>query len=558
MITRAQLIIQFTRKNWLLVAATLICAVLGAFLSVLLPLSIGKFYETALHENSLKGRLFDMLPVVIETNRAYFLFLGVLVLAASIFLFTEKYLAGVIGEKFSRSIRELAFLSQLKQPLPVFNSKPTGKYLLRYSGDLIFIQKFITSGIIEFSSDLIYIIFSSWALFTLSEGLTLIVFAFLLSGFLLIYFLTIKLKEIISLRRNSKSALLGFVAQRFQAFSSIKAFNREKPEEEQFNKRSKKVFDFGLKYFRNRSMIEALLPFIFYSAIGFVLYDVAIMREQKPYGIKKADVFAYILILLYMQKSFRRVLKVNVLWRAGSVSYMKLLRVINRPFEMEKGAIGELNATGKISFQNVTFNYEDGTKVIENFSENISENSIVHITGNAGSGKSTLLKLVLNLFPPTSGEIFFNDFSGSKKISPKEIRRNVTIVSNDFPLIGNTIFKAISYSRAEEKRERALASLQRLKFASVDEDENILDFKLTDYAGNLSAGERKMLMFSRAFLTQKRILLLDEPFDELDDNNREVIAERLNNLRNRRTIIIASSKPLPAELIPDKIISLSK
>lgn len=317
MITRAQLIIQFTRKNWLLVAATLICAVLGAFLSVLLPLSIGKFYETALHENSLKGRLFDMLPVVIETNRAYFLFLGVLVLAASIFLFTEKYLAGVIGEKFSRSIRELAFLSQLKQPLPVFNSKPTGKYLLRYSGDLIFIQKFITSGIIEFSSDLIYIIFSSWALFTLSEGLTLIVFAFLLSGFLLIYFLTIKLKEIISLRRNSKSALLGFVAQRFQAFSSIKAFNREKPEEEQFNKRSKKVFDFGLKYFMNRSMIESLLPFIFYSAIGFVLYDVAIMREQKPYGIKKADVFAYILILLYMQKSFRRVLKVNVLWRAA-------------------------------------------------------------------------------------------------------------------------------------------------------------------------------------------------------------------------------------------------
>ena len=207
-------------------------------------------------------------------------------------------------------------------------------------------------------------------------------------------------------------------------------------------------------------MVEALQPLLFYAAVGVVLYDVMILRGQKPYGIKKADVFAYILILLYMQKVFRRILKVNVVWRAGSVSYMKLLRVINRPIEMQGELQNNFEANGKIIFSDVSFGYLPDRNIFSNFTFEIPPNSITHIHGKSGSGKSTLLKLILGLYPPSSGKIFLDELD-YHLVSPKNIRKHVTVVSSEIPLTGNTVFKAISYSRAEEKREKALVSLTK-------------------------------------------------------------------------------------------------
>ncbi len=555
MITSTQLILQFSKKHFLLINSTLFFAVMGSLLNILLPLSIGKFYEIALHENSLKGRLFNYLPVEVVSGNQFFLFFAAIILLTGVTVFFHKYFAGVIGEKFSKEIRELAFSTQLKQPMRVFEEKPAGKYLLRYSGDLIFIQKFITTGIIEFSADLIFLSLAFMVLFSTSSGLTIIVFSVLLIGFFIIYFFTTELRNVIVLRRNSKSALLGFVANRFQSFISLKAFNREKPEEEQFNSRSKKIYDFGLKYFRRYSFVQTLLPVLFYATVGIVLYDVMILRESKPYGIRKADVFAYILILLYMQRVFRRILSVNMVWRAGTVSYNKLLNVINRPVESQT-VIEDYDAIGQIEMKNISFSYKEGKNIFNQFSFKANENSLTIIEGAAGTGKSTLLKLIMNLYPVNAGEILLDDFNYSF-MTPKLIRKNVTIVGDDFPLTGNTIFKAVSYSRSLEKREKAISSLQQLKFNSNEISVETLNGKLNDFAGNLSYGERKMLMFSRALLTRKKVLLLDEPFKGLDAANREIITERINKLRSKRTIIIAASGEGYRSLQPDQIILLN-
>lgn len=373
--------------------------------------------------------------------------------------------------------------------MQVFEEKPSGKYLLRYSGDLIFIQKFITVGIIGFIADLIFLLLAFGALYYTSSGLTLIVFSVLLIGFVFIFFFTADLRRIIALRRNTKSTLLGFVANRFNAFISIKAFNREKPEEEQFNSRSEKIYKYGLKFFRRYSLVQTALPFLFYTAVGIVLYDVMVMREIKPYGIRRADVFSYILILLYMQKVFKKILKVNIIWRAGSVSYMKLLRVINRPIELQTDK-DDYDAEGKIEMHNISFSYKNGKNIFNQFSFAANPNSLTIIEGTTGSGKTTLLKLLLNLYSVSSGKILLDDLD-YETTSPKIIRRNVTIVGDDFPLTGNTVFKAVSYSRNAEKREKAILSLQQLKFIEHENSDEKLDEKLTDFAGNLSYAEKK-------------------------------------------------------------------
>ena len=121
-------------------------------------------------------------------------------------------------------------------------------------------------------------------------------------------------------------------------------------------------------------------------------------------------------------------------------------------------------------------------------------------------------------------------------------------------MLGGTVFKAISYNTSEEKREKAIAMLQRLKIQLSENENDNLDFKLEDGGKNISSGERTMLQFARALLTRKQILLLDEPFRNLDETSVAVMVERLNKLKDKRTIILVSDQ-VPSCLLVDQIIT---
>jgi ABC-type bacteriocin/lantibiotic exporter with double-glycine peptidase domain len=95
-----------------------------------------------------------------------------------------------------------------------------------------------------------------------------------------------------------------------------------------------------------------------------------------------------------------------------------------------------------------------------------------------------------------------------------------------------------------------------VNFQIAENDEENLDFHLDDYGKNLSAGQRKQLIFARALLTRKKILLLDEAFDDLDVETKMIIVNRINKLKSKRTIVVAANN-IPAELKVDVVINLS-
>ncbi len=127
------------------------------------------------------------------------------------------------------------------------------------------------------------------------------------------------------------------------------------------------------------------------------------------------------------------------------------------------------------------------------------------------------------------------------------------MVSSETPLIGNSIFKAISYSTKIEKQEKAIAMLQKLKLKFAEDDLENLQFKIEDGGKNLSSGQRILLQFARAFLTRKSIILLDEPFNYLDQESIKIIVTELNLLKKKRNIIIATSF-IPEMLEVDNIV----
>lgn len=557
MITIRNLIVKFFYQNKTVVLVTFIASLTGSLLNVLLPLSIGKFYELVFLESSVKGKLFNTLHISVDSIPGFFTFFLILILLKSIITYCEKFFTGVVGERFSRDLRELLFRTQLSHSMTVHEMKPAGKYLLRYSGDLTFIQRFISKGVIQFSGDVIFLAAAFTVLYLINPPLTTIVVGGLVMATIVIILLNKTVRSSTIKRRNQRSSMLGFVTTRLQAFFSIKSFNREVPEVAQYNRMSGKMYDLSIKYYRIYAFVQAALPLLFFGTLAITLYYVAKQVQSDPGFIHHADVLNFILLLLYIQASIRRILSVNVVWQLGQVSLIKLLHIINLPPEQRVEPHEVLPSAGKVIFEKVTFQYPStGHLLFKEIGFTLEPGTITWLQGKQGSGKSTLLKLIQGIYPPADGKIFLDQLNYAE-LTPNAIRKNVTIISSEAPLIGNTIFNAISYSRNADKRDKAAQMLERLGFSTGNDGTETLDHHLDDLGKNLSAGQRKQLMFARAFLTRKKIILIDDAFDDLDSNARERVIAALQKLKAKRTIVIAGNQ-LPESIQPDQTINLSE
>lgn len=544
----------FITSNKALLFGAFIALIISNFLNVLLPLSIGWFYEIVLQDEGPKSRLLKLVPLDLNLNTAQqFLYVFVaLILFKTLFFFLEKFLSGIAGERFSRDMRELTFSSQLRHSLTAHRMRPVGKYLLRYSGDLLAIQNLMIKGVLGFAGDIFFIILAFAVLLNLNiaMGISVIVI-FLISGFI-IFLIGKPLRQAAWNRRSQRSQNLGFVSSRMHAFYTIKSFNRETPEENSYIKRSGKLYRFGVNYMFISAIVQALLPMFFFGTLLFIFYQITTTSQI----ISKGDIFVFVLLLLYMQTVMKRLLRVNLVWQVGLISFNKLVTLIQLPGEKREETLLPKNSSGSLSVENISFAYAQDKNVFSDLSFSLLPNSITFLKGKQGSGKSTIIKLLQKLYEPQSGKILM-DKTDYSLMSAFEIRKNITVVSNEAMLLGGNVFKAISYSTSDDKKEKAIDILKQLNIQLAGNAEETLLFKLEDGGKNISGGERIMLQVARALLTRKKIILMDEPFAHLDAEARKTLVTKLNELRKKRTILLIAEN-IPPEIEVDQFINLSK
>ncbi len=553
--TRQQLIKSFLAQHKVIVATAMVMGVLNSLLNVVIPLSIGKFYELSLHEGGAKSRLLEKAGLHIVDLSSFFIFFFLLVALRAVFGFVEIYYSEIIEEKFVMNVRQQLFEAQLSHTVKAFHSRPVGKYLLRYSNDLAAIQNYITKGGIKLIADLTFLVFAFLVLASMSKALAAMVAGSFLVAGLIILLLTRLQRRPTELRRNARSALIDFVDTRLNAFDTIKAFNRTVPESGQFRKRNQKLHEAGRKYFFNQAIILSLLPAMFFFTLGLTMWFISQDNSGFTDAAIQSSLLVFILLLLYMQGVFKRLLRVPSLRQRGVLSFHNLLTVMNMQTERTQSTndVTEKSA-GAICLNNVTFGYEEGSVVFTDLSAQFQPHTSTLLSGAPGCGKSTLIKLLLAFYQPKAGSITF-DGKEYIELGEHTIRKNLTVISNDFPLLGDTVFKAVSYSRNPEKREKVAKMLQKLGLHfNADMDLNS-DFELAPRARNLSASEQKLLQFARALLTEKKVILLDDPFSGLSEEATQRVVGLLNDLRKKRTIIFACNE-VPNGLQVDNTIRL--
>ena len=536
--TKGSILRSFLAGNKWLVVLTFILTLCSSLLTILIPISIGKYYDLMFNYHSQRAQVLDFLPGwVADTIPHFLLFFGALVLFKFITAYYERYLTGMLGEFLVFNIRDRLFKHQLHLNMEVYDQKGIGKYLLRYSGDLKSIQNYFSKGIIGFAGDMVLLMLAVVTMLLVDYRM-FIVFVVAIPAILIpVILLNRKLYNVSVDRRNIRSGMLSFVNKRLRGVVSIKAFNKEKPEYNKFERRSRRLLASGIQYHRVSSLIHVIIPTLLYTMLGGILFFAYYQKLHNQLVVEEGTLLTCLLLIITMMPVFRRTFRVVVHWKLGKISFTKLLNVLNLEQDEHQEKTDLIVEDGLVEVKDLSFAYEGNAPLFKMARMTFSPHKTHLVKGGTGVGKTSLIKLLMGIYRPTEGAIFI-DGQNIDEVNPRSLRKKVTVVSNDFPLLGKTVFEAVSYSRKPEKRQAAEHMLDRVQRALPSAIKLSLDDAIGDLGNNLSKGQKRILSYTRALLTRKPILILDEPFLGLDEENSKNLARMIEQLKKKRTIIV--------------------
>ncbi len=226
--------------------------------------------------------------------------------------------------------------------------------------------------------------------------------------------------------------------------------------------------------------------------------------------------------------------------------YFNVLNLPKLIKEKDPGHIFENVSPPKIEFQNVSFNYQDGPKILKNISFKLEPQQHLAIVGPNGAGKTTLIKLLLRFYDPTSGNILVNDYD-LREVKINNWYKFIGILFQDFTRFWFTVKDNILLGNAEiidekKMREAAQKSGADKFIEALPKKYNQRLGRRFDESTDLSSGQWQKLALARAFYEEAPVLILDEPTSAIDAEAEEQIFENLYEVYENKSLVLVSHR----------------
>jgi ATP-binding cassette subfamily B protein len=246
-------------------------------------------------------------------------------------------------------------------------------------------------------------------------------------------------------------------------------------------------------------------------------------------------------------------------YREAEVSLLNFDALMKKPVEMRPEEPIELGEVETLEFRNVVFKHKTAAEnSIDDISFKARTGESIAFVGPSGSGKSTLVKLLVGLYTPLSGNIFFDDVS-VKDIRYNKIRRQIGFVTQDTQLFAGTVRQNLQFIKAGATEDEMLLALQKSASYHLLKSDKGLDTVLGEGGTKLSGGEKQRLSIARALLRNPRILIFDEATASLDSLTEEAITETIQTIsREKKQIVISIAHRLSTIMQADTIYVLEK
>ena len=227
----------------------------------------------------------------------------------------------------------------------------------------------------------------------------------------------------------------------------------------------------------------------------------------------------------------------------------KLNKVTDLP-EEDFGAIAfeNQNSGFEIEFKEVNFAFNDYQMILENVNFKIAENSLNVITGSLGAGKSLLLNMMTGFYEPTSGRILFDKIP-LKNVDKISLRNQIGMFLEDMTIIKGTVYENIVLGQTHISAEQILEASEQIGIEDLSSQfSNGFFTKISETDTEISFSSKKKIMLLRALVGERRLLILEDPLDGMDDAFKIKMREHLSNLKENTTVIVVSEDPEMIEI----------
>lgn len=471
--------------------------------------------------------------------------------------FTFIYFSNWVGQHIIKDIRTKIFRHILQFKMAYFDKNAVGKLVTRVVSDIETISAFFTQGVFKITSDLLKMLVVIVIMLVINWQLALITLSVLP---ILIYAtkrFQIAIKATFQEVRNQVANLNSFVQERVTGMKIVQLFNREKIEYDNFKEINNKHKQAYIKTIWYYSIFFPIAEIFSSIAIGLLVWFGGLQVVDQSVA-SVAEIFAFIMYAQMLFQPLRQIAdKFNQL-QMGIVSGERVFNIIDTHSSIVKqGTLKPENLKGNITFENVHFSYIQGEAVLKGISLDVKEGQTVAIVGATGAGKSTIINLINRFYEIDSGEIAI-DTVPVQNYELASLRKQVAIVLQDVFLFSDTILNNITLKNSSI----SLAAVT-LAAKQIGIHEFIMtlpgnyNYNVKERGGMLSSGQRQLIAFLRAYVSNPSILILDEATSSVDSYAEQMIQFATETITKDRTSIVIAHR-LATIKQADKIIVMDK
>lgn len=469
-----------------------------------------------------------------------FLMLGLVVVECFCNYFIANY-GHVMGAKIEYDMRAEIFEHYQKLSFSFFNNQKVGQLMSRITSDLFDISELLHHGPEDLVISMIKIIGSFVILININIKLTLVAFAFVPIMLLYAAYFNTRMKRAFKRNRVKIADINSQIEDNLSGIRVVKSFANEEMELAKFEegnqgflaaKKNSYIYMAGY-----HSGLGALTTLI--TIASLVVGAVFITNGQ----VDVADLVTFLLYINTFTEPVKKLINFTEQFQNGYTGYERFMEMmaIQPDIEDRPNATELRNVRGDISFEDVSFHYEENTEtVLHHINLEVEAGSYMALVGSSGAGKSTLCSLIPRFYDVTQGAVKI-DGMDIRDITLKSLRSQIGIVQQDVYLFVGTVFENIRYGRPGASREEVI---EAAKNANAHEFIMALpdgyDTDIGQRGVKLSGGQKQRLSIARVFLKNPPILIFDEATSALDNESEKVVQESLERLaKNRTTFVIA-------------------
>ncbi len=450
---------------------------------------------------------------------------------------------GALGEALMKKLRIRVFSHLQRQSLDFYTNEKAGVLMTRMTSDIEALSQLFQEGLVNFAVQALTVVVITIVLIIINPGLALITL-------LLVIPITLVLSEWFRRKseyayrrvRNRIADVLADLQESLAGIRVITAHNR---------RRHNVIRHTNIVGEHKDANLEAVKAACIYTPgteaiaiIGRALVLLIGGRMVLNGSLKIGELTAF---LLYLGAFFAPIQTLTQLYNGyqqGQAATAKLRELLaTKPSVTERqGADPIPPISGEIQLNNVSFSYVSGTQVLYDVNLDVNAGETLAIVGPTGGGKSTVAKLVSRFYDPDQGNITI-DGHDIRDVTLSSLRSQLGVVPQEPFLFAGTIRDNIAFAKPEASDEDVWDAIESTGLTPlVSSMKDGIDTIIHERGSSLSAGERQLVALARAFLSQPRVLILDEATSNLDLQSEHTIEEALDSLLDGRTAIIVAHR----------------